>query len=92
MKKYQNLDTFKKFLILEDKYQIKNLQNVDRESGKTRKKSGKSQGIPCQKFGRHPELETGPIIRVDRVKRRFLDIRHVCILILCLQHEVLVLD
>ena len=44
MKKYQNLDTFKKFLILEDKYQIKNLQNVDRESGKTRKKSGKSQG------------------------------------------------
>ena len=56
MKKYQNLDTFKKFLILEDKYQIKNLQNVDRESGKTRKKSGKSQGILCQNFGRHPEL------------------------------------
>ena len=56
MKKYQNLDTFKKFLILEDKYQIKNLQNVDRESGKTRKKSGKSQVIPCQKFGRHPVI------------------------------------
>ena len=50
-KKYPNFDTFQKFLI---KYQEKSLWNGDRESGKTRKKSGKSQGIPCLKFGRHP--------------------------------------
>ena len=35
-------------------YQEKCLQDVDGESGKTRKKLEKSQGIPCQKFGRHP--------------------------------------
>ena len=29
---------------------------VYRESGKNKKKSGKSQGIPCQKFGRHPDI------------------------------------
>ena len=31
-------------------------KDVDRESGKTRKKSRKSQGIPCLIFGRHPVL------------------------------------
>ena len=35
---------FKNFWFWEDKYQEKSLENVDRESGKTRKKSGKSQG------------------------------------------------
>ena len=35
------------------------LEKVDGESGKTRKKSGKSQGILYQHFGRHPELRYG---------------------------------
>ena len=52
-KKYQNSIHFKSIWFWEDKYQAKGLWNVDRESGKTRKKSGKSQGILCQKFGRH---------------------------------------
>ena len=30
-------------------------KNVDEESGKTRKESGKSQGSQVLKFGRHPE-------------------------------------
>jgi len=49
MKKYQNLDTFKKFLILEDKYQIRNLQmliesqgKLEKSQGKVREKSGNS--------------------------------------------------
>ena len=33
------------------------LEKVDGESGKTRKKSGKSQGILCQIFGRHPGIK-----------------------------------
>ena len=32
----------------------KKLKNVDGESRKTRKRSGKSHGIPHLKFGRHP--------------------------------------
>ena len=32
----------------------KKLEKVDGESGKTRKKSGKSWGSLCQDFGRHP--------------------------------------
>ena len=38
------------------KNSIEKGKNVDEESGKTRKKSGKSQGIPGIKFGRHPVL------------------------------------
>ena len=35
---------FKNFWFWEDKYQEKKLEKVDVESGKTRKKSGRSQG------------------------------------------------
>ena len=52
-KKYPNFDTFQKFLI---KYQEKSLLNVDGESGKTRKKSGKSQAIRFLKFGGLPGI------------------------------------
>ena len=48
---------FKNFEFQEDSYRGKSQKNVDGESGKTRKKSGKSQGFPCQKFGRHPETQ-----------------------------------
>ena len=48
------MNNFKKYMIWGGKIPQQKEENVEGESGKTRKKSGKSQGIPGLKFGRHP--------------------------------------
>ena len=49
-------------------------KNVDGESGKTRKKSGKSRGILWQKFGRHPVSASGKLVISQRVSIYFLKV------------------
>ena len=47
----QSMPIVREFWFWEDKSHGKKLEKVEGESRKT-----KSQGNPCQKFGRHPEM------------------------------------
>ena len=52
----KKVSKFQKFVTLRGQISGGKLGKVDGESGKIRKRSEKSQGIPCQKFGRHPAV------------------------------------